>query len=484
MSVLIETTLGDIVIDLYWKERPRCSLSFLKLCKTKYFNFCLFHSVQRDFVAQTGDPTGTGKGGQSIFPSKYFEAEEHPKIKHDQIGTVSMVNDGNGYHGSQFLFTLRQNLDSLDGIHTVFGFVAEGLDVLAEINNRHCDKDFRPYQNVRITHTLIIEDPFDDPPGLPEVQSPTRPSEEESVGHRIEADEVINPDEGLDAEELKKREQDIETQHNAQVLEIIGDLPDKDVKPPDNVLFVCKLNALTTSEDLEVIFSRFGKIESCEIITDFKTGASLQYAFIEFENSDMCEKAYHKMDNVLIDDRRIHVDFSQSVSQVQYPQFWKKMKGLASQNGGGDKRNSTKEESRMSRRDRSPAYRSRDQRGSKSHDHRNDSNSKRPKDRRYHEEEYDSSKRRKHKQQESEVRGGKHSKSSRHNSTEKVGASRKYRDEQPSSYQHHRPRSPHQNDDKSSKHHKSKKEKKRRHDPEMSPYEVRCGKSRRHDRKH
>ena len=53
--------------------------------------------------------------------------------------------------------------------------------------------------------------------GLPEVQSPTRPSEEESVGHRIEADEVINPDEGLDAEELKKREQDIETQHNAQV---------------------------------------------------------------------------------------------------------------------------------------------------------------------------------------------------------------------------------------------------------------------------
>ena len=77
------------------------------------------------------------------------------------------------------------------------------------------------------------------------------------------------------------------------------------------------------------------------------------------------------------------------------------LKGLASQNGGGDKRNSTKEESRMSRRDRSPAYRSRDQRGSKSHDHRNDSNSKRPKDRRYHEEEYDSSKRRKHKQQES-----------------------------------------------------------------------------------
>lgn len=58
MSVLIETTLGDIVIDIFVKERPRCALNFLKLCKTKYFNMNLFHFVQRNFVVQTGDPTG------------------------------------------------------------------------------------------------------------------------------------------------------------------------------------------------------------------------------------------------------------------------------------------------------------------------------------------------------------------------------------------------------------------------------------------
>ena len=58
---------------------------------------------------------------------------------------------------------------------------------------------------------------------------------------------------------------------------------------------------------------------SCEIIRDYKTGDSLQYAFIEFEDADMCEKAYKKMDNVLIDDRRIHVDFSQSVSKLKFP---------------------------------------------------------------------------------------------------------------------------------------------------------------------
>lgn len=66
-------------------------------------------------------------------------------------------------------------------------------------------------------------------------------------------------------------------------------------------------------EDLDLIFSRFGKILSCEVIRDKRTGESLQYAFIEFENQKDCEQAYFKMQGVLIDDHRIHVDFSQSV---------------------------------------------------------------------------------------------------------------------------------------------------------------------------
>jgi peptidyl-prolyl cis-trans isomerase-like 4 len=109
---------------------------------------------------------------------------------------------------------------------------------------------------------------------------------------------------------------DRETKTRAKLLEIIGDLPDADMKPPENVLFVCKLNPVTSDEDLELIFSRFGKINSCEVIRDSKTGDSLCYAFIEFDQEKDCESAYFKMDNVLIDDRRIHVDFSQSVSKV------------------------------------------------------------------------------------------------------------------------------------------------------------------------
>ena len=116
--------------------------------------------------------------------------------------------------------------------------------------------------------------------------------------------------------EQEKQRRRQEAKSAAMVLEMVGDLPDMDVKPPDNVLFVCKLNPHTEDGDLELIFSRFGSILSCEIIRDYKTGDSLNYAFIEFETKESAEEAYFKMNNVLIDDRRIKVDFSQSVSTL------------------------------------------------------------------------------------------------------------------------------------------------------------------------
>ena len=73
MSVVIETTQGDLTVDLFTKERPKTCLNFLKLCKTKAYNLNLFHTVQADFIAQTGDPTGTGRGGESIFSQLYGE---------------------------------------------------------------------------------------------------------------------------------------------------------------------------------------------------------------------------------------------------------------------------------------------------------------------------------------------------------------------------------------------------------------------------
>ncbi|XP_072851594.1 peptidyl-prolyl cis-trans isomerase-like 4 isoform X1 [Pogona vitticeps] len=324
MAVLLETTLGDLVVDLYTEERPRACLNFLKLCKIKYYNYCLIHNIQRDFIIQTGDPQGTGRGGESIFcklygdQARFFEAEKVPRIKHKKKGTVSMVNNGNDQHGSQFLITAGENLDFLDGVHTVFGEVTEGMDVLAKINEAFVDKDFIPYQDIRINHTVILDDPYDDPPGLAIPDRSPEPTKKQLDSGRIGADEEIDDFKGKSVDEVEEILAEKEAKTQAILLEMVGDLPDADIKPPENVLFVCKLNPVTTDEDLEIIFSRFGPIKSCEVIRDWKTGESLCYAFIEFEKEEDCEKAYFKMDNVLIDDRRIHVDFSQSVAKIKW----------------------------------------------------------------------------------------------------------------------------------------------------------------------
>ncbi|XP_049279822.1 peptidyl-prolyl cis-trans isomerase sig-7 [Anopheles funestus] len=324
MSVVIETTIGDITVDLFLKERPQAALNFLKLCKLKYYNYNLFHTIQSEFIAQTGDPSGVGDGGMSIWGilegehKRYFEGASVPKIKHSEPGLLSMVNAGEHLIGSQFFFTLGADLTSLDGRHTVIGEVTEGHEVLRKLNEVICDERHRPYKDVRITHTVVLDDPFDDPRGFREPSRSPSPSAERLQGGRIAADEEIDDLGGKTEQEIAEMIAEREAKARATILEIVGDIPDADIAPPENVLFVCKLNPVTTDDDLQIIFSRFGMIKGCEVIRDKLTGDSLQYAFIEFENQKSCEDAYFKMDNVLIDDRRIHVDFSQSVSKVKW----------------------------------------------------------------------------------------------------------------------------------------------------------------------
>ncbi|KAF5287474.1 hypothetical protein FQA39_LY04102 [Lamprigera yunnana] len=324
MSVVIETTLGDITVDLYTKERPRACLNFIKLCKIKYYNYNLFHTVSRDFIAQTGDPTGSRKGGESIYGviqgtlKRYFEYETHPRIKHTITGLISFVGVEENMIGSQFFITLAPELTYLDNKHCVFGEVVEGLDVLELLNETICDNDSRPFQDIRITHTVILDDPYPDLEGLRVPARSPSPSAERLQGGRIAPDEEIDETVGKSVEEIEEMKAEREAKARATILEMVGDIPDAEMAPPENVLFVCKLNPVTTDDDLEIIFSRFGKIKSCEVIRDRKTGDSLQYAFIEFEDQKSCEDAFFRMDNVLIDDRRIHVDFSQSVAKVKW----------------------------------------------------------------------------------------------------------------------------------------------------------------------
>ncbi|KAL7731049.1 hypothetical protein ACLKA6_014267 [Drosophila palustris] len=324
MSVVIETTLGDLTVDLFTDERPIACLNFIKLCQLKYYNFNLFHTVQQNFIAQTGDPSGDGDGGSSVWgvvegsQKRFFEAEYLPKIHHSSAGLLSLVSAGKNLVGSQFFFTLGENLTSLDGTHCVIGEVVEGHELLRKLNDAIVDDNFRPYQDIRITHTVVLEDPFPNPRGFQVPSRSPSPSVERLKNGRIAADEDIDDTDGKTMEEMQEMLAEREAKARATILEIVGDLPDADMAPPENVLFVCKLNPVTTDDDLEIIFSRFGVVKGCEVIRDRKTGDSLQYAFVEFEDQKSCEAAYFKMDNVLIDDRRIHVDFSQSVSKVTW----------------------------------------------------------------------------------------------------------------------------------------------------------------------
>lgn len=224
-------------------------------------------------------------------------------------------DESKGVSGSQFFITLGDNLDSLDGKYTIFGRVAEGWEILDKINETYCDEKGRPYRDIRIKHTIVLDDPFPDPEELEvPVQSPV-PSKAQLATVRL-GEEEEDEAEGKTEEELEKLRREKEARANALTLEIIGDLPFAEVTAPENILFVAKLNPATQSEDLELIFSRFGKILSCEVIRDKTTGDSLQYAFIEFAEREACEMAYFKMQDVLIDDKRIKVDFSQSTSKI------------------------------------------------------------------------------------------------------------------------------------------------------------------------
>ena len=299
---------------------------------------------------QCGDPTNTSKGGESIYgqvygeQAKYFQDEIFPTVKHTSKGLLAMANAGPNLNTSQFYFTLGDGLDYLDGKHTIFGEVSEGLDVLDKLNDVHVNDINCPIKDVRVQHTHILEDPYDDPAGL-EVPpaSPERIVEAHDVGYIGELESWDPNDDKRTAEEIEQQTRDREAKSRKEVLTMVGDLMYEEQAPPEHVVFVCKLNPVTTSEDLELIFSQFGQVNRADVIKDWKTGDSLQYAFIEFGSKEIAQRAYLKMDNVLIDDRRIHVDFSQSTSK-QFS-LWQKGHKTATQEDGreaGGKKESVK----------------------------------------------------------------------------------------------------------------------------------------------
>ncbi len=126
-----ETEKGDIKIQLFADKVPNTVNNFVYLAREGFYDNTTFHRVIADFMAQGGDPTGTGMGG----PGYRFADEFHPDLKHDSAGILSMANSGTNTNGSQFFITFAPT-PWLDGKHTVFGKVVEGMEVLQSISLR------------------------------------------------------------------------------------------------------------------------------------------------------------------------------------------------------------------------------------------------------------------------------------------------------------------------------------------------------------
>ncbi|KAK4710686.1 hypothetical protein R3W88_005199 [Solanum pinnatisectum] len=165
MSVMIMTSLGDMVVDLSTDRCPVTCKNFLKLCKIKYYHNCLFHTVRKDSIMQTGDP------------ARFFGDEMHT----DLMGS------------SQFYITLP------------YCFWI-GFDTLNRINETYVDDKGKPYQNIRIKHTYISYDPFQLADLIPDASPERKPKDE------------------IDDDELGVREEK-EAHSRAVILESVGDIP-------------------------------------------------------------------------------------------------------------------------------------------------------------------------------------------------------------------------------------------------------------------
>lgn len=141
----------------------------------------------------------------------------------------------------------------------------------------------------------LIDDPYPDPSDL--IIPPSSPTIIPDANAHLRIGDTEDALATLPASELEEQQRLAAASASALTLEMIGDLPFANVRPPENVLFVCKLNPVTRDEDLELIFSRFGRIMSCEVIRDKKTGDSLQYAFVEFDKREEAEMVSRAQQN-------------------------------------------------------------------------------------------------------------------------------------------------------------------------------------------
>ncbi|KAN0088749.1 cyclophilin-like protein, partial [Tylopilus felleus] len=160
--VIVNTTVGEIDIELWSKETPKACQNFIALALEGYYDGVIFHRVVPGFLVQTGDRTGTGAGGESFY-GEPFEDEVHPRLRFAHRGLVVMANNGTkNSNESQFFITLDR-ADELHGKHTLFGrVVGDTLYNVLKIGEMELDENERPLYPPKIKSITIVDNPFPD----------------------------------------------------------------------------------------------------------------------------------------------------------------------------------------------------------------------------------------------------------------------------------------------------------------------------------
>jgi len=151
--VILETNQGAIEIELMPEVAPKACENFTKLVEKGYYNGLIFHRVIKGFMVQGGDPTGTGRSGQSVW-GRPFEDEFNPEVGFDSPGILAMANSGPNTNGSQFFITTA-DASWLNMHHTIFGKVVSGYDVVEKIENTATGAGDKPIAEQKIVKAYL-----------------------------------------------------------------------------------------------------------------------------------------------------------------------------------------------------------------------------------------------------------------------------------------------------------------------------------------
>lgn len=161
MAVTLHTSLGELKLEIYCESVPQAAQNFMALCASNYYDNTVFHRSIRGFMLQGGDPTGTGRGGKSIFPTAdgKFADEISDNFKFAKRGVVAMANSGLNTNGSQF-FIAYAKAPHLNGKYTILGQVIDGNDTLDKMEKITVGAADRPLQDIRLKSVTIHANPI------------------------------------------------------------------------------------------------------------------------------------------------------------------------------------------------------------------------------------------------------------------------------------------------------------------------------------